>query len=160
MDGDRDTSPRSPRAAPRLCAAIAAFALALLVTDVGCVFKLVTGLSCPGCGMTRAWLSALRLDLPAALAYHPLFWVAPVAIALAAAHGAGVDAGASAPSRALARAYQPLLVALTVLVLVVWVARLADGSDAGMLFGGVAPEGVPADVVGWTRPGWLALLGW
>ena len=31
--------------------------------------------SCPFCGMTRAHLAALRLDLAGALAYHPLFFL-------------------------------------------------------------------------------------
>ena len=47
--------------------------LALYLLDIGCVFRLMTGIPCPGCGMTRAWLAALRLDFAAAFAYHPLF---------------------------------------------------------------------------------------
>ena len=39
---------------------------------VACPFKLVTGLRCPLCGMTRATLSLLRGDLPASLAMHPV----------------------------------------------------------------------------------------
>ena len=33
---------------------------------------------CPGCGMTRAVLAALRLDLAAAFGYHAMFWSMPV----------------------------------------------------------------------------------
>jgi len=33
---------------------------------------------CPGCGLTRASLSALRLDFKSALAYHPLFFILPL----------------------------------------------------------------------------------
>lgn len=47
---------------------------------IGCPIKFVTGISCPGCGMTRAWLSLLRLDFGAALHYHPLFALPPVAL--------------------------------------------------------------------------------
>ncbi len=43
-----------------------------------CPIKAVTGIPCPGCGMTRAWLSVLRLDIRKAFAYHPMFWTAPV----------------------------------------------------------------------------------
>ena len=39
--------------------------LALYLLDIGCVFRLMTGIPCPGCGMTRAWLAALRLDFSA-----------------------------------------------------------------------------------------------
>ena len=34
------------------------------------------GMCCAGCGMTRACLSALRLDFAQAFEYHPLFFVA------------------------------------------------------------------------------------
>lgn len=46
--------------------------------DFGCIFKKLTGLSCPGCGMTRAWLSFLKGDIKMALYYHPLFWMVAV----------------------------------------------------------------------------------
>lgn len=38
-----------------------------------CPIKAVTGISCPGCGMTRAYLSLLRLKPGLAFSYHPLF---------------------------------------------------------------------------------------
>jgi hypothetical protein len=47
-----------------------------------CIFKMTTGIPCPTCGMTRAYLSLLRLDLQSAFYYHPLFWVVPPAAGL------------------------------------------------------------------------------
>jgi len=38
-----------------------------------CIFNNFTGLPCPGCGLTRAYLSFLRGDILKAFAYHPLF---------------------------------------------------------------------------------------
>nr|WP_276020532.1 DUF2752 domain-containing protein [Acetivibrio straminisolvens] len=38
-----------------------------------CLFKNFFGLPCPGCGMTRAYLSLLKFDLASAFYYHPLF---------------------------------------------------------------------------------------
>lgn len=38
-----------------------------------CPVRLIFGIECPSCGMTRAFLSALRLDFKAAFSYHPLF---------------------------------------------------------------------------------------
>lgn len=35
-----------------------------------CLFKLVTGLECPGCGNTRAFMSLLRLDIKGAFGYN------------------------------------------------------------------------------------------
>ncbi|MCM1056957.1 MAG: DUF2752 domain-containing protein [Firmicutes bacterium] len=50
------------------------------LVGIGCPIKFVTGISCLGCGMTRAWLSVLKLDFSAALYYHPLFILPPIAI--------------------------------------------------------------------------------
>jgi hypothetical protein len=37
-----------------------------------CPFRLLTGLPCPGCGITRSIVSTAHGDLAAALAFHPL----------------------------------------------------------------------------------------
>lgn len=37
-----------------------------------CVFHRVTGLDCPGCGMTRAFVRLFQGDWRGAYAYHPL----------------------------------------------------------------------------------------
>ncbi len=47
-----------------------------------CPIRAVTGVICPSCGMSRAWLAALRLDLGAAFFYHPMFWIVPTVAAL------------------------------------------------------------------------------
>nr|WP_136479594.1 DUF2752 domain-containing protein [Acetivibrio thermocellus]THJ77178.1 DUF2752 domain-containing protein [Acetivibrio thermocellus] len=38
-----------------------------------CLFKNFFGIPCPGCGMTRAYLSLVKFDLTSAFYYHPLF---------------------------------------------------------------------------------------
>ncbi|TKV59293.1 DUF2752 domain-containing protein [Nakamurella flava] len=38
---------------------------------VVCPFRLLTGLPCPGCGLTRSWVFAVHGDLDASLAAHP-----------------------------------------------------------------------------------------
>lgn len=43
-----------------------------------CPLLKLTGFICPGCGMSRAWLAALRLDFSQALYYNPMFWCIPV----------------------------------------------------------------------------------
>lgn len=58
--------------------------LYLLIESLGvtCPIRFLTGISCAGCGMSRAWLSLLRLDLAGAFYYHPLFWLPIPAAAL------------------------------------------------------------------------------
>lgn len=55
---------------------IAVFYGLLQVVGITCPIKYVTGVSCPGCGMTRAWLAALTFHFKTAFAYHPL-WPLP-----------------------------------------------------------------------------------
>jgi len=47
---------------------------------VTCPIKYITGISCAGCGMSRAWMAFLHLDIAKAFAYHPLFWLVPIAV--------------------------------------------------------------------------------
>ncbi len=49
----------------------------LSLLHIGCPMRFITGISCPGCGMTRAVLSALHLDFHSAFYYHPLFFITP-----------------------------------------------------------------------------------
>ncbi len=48
----------------------------------GCVVYQLLGIPCPGCGMTRAWLSLLRGDFSGAFHAHPLFWTLPFLVLL------------------------------------------------------------------------------
>lgn len=48
----------------------------------GCPFRYYFGISCPGCGMTRALLSAATLHFEQAFYYHPLFFLAPFLVLL------------------------------------------------------------------------------
>lgn len=54
---------------------IVAFYAAMQLVGITCPIRFLTGISCAGCGMTRAWLALLRLDFSSAFAYHPLFWL-------------------------------------------------------------------------------------
>lgn len=47
-------------------------------TGIGCPVRWLTGISCAGCGMTRAVLWAVRLQFDKAFYYHPLFWMLPL----------------------------------------------------------------------------------
>ena len=101
--------------------------------------------------MTRAWLAALRLDFAAAFAYHPLFWVVPIAFALAFVRE-------ETASDKVKRGIDIAIAVLCVLVVAVWIVRLISPADAGLLFGGHAPAGVPVDIIHLEQPRWLTFL--
>ena len=96
-----------------------AYAIFCLRTHWGlpCPFHLVTGLNCPGCGVSRMLLSLLRMDLPGAFGYNAgLLCLLPVLLALFLAHAVRyVRSG----SHALGRLGQGTELGL-VCVLVLW----------------------------------------
>lgn len=49
--------------------------VAVFILDVGCPIRRLTGIPCPGCGMTRACLAAVRLDFAEAFRMHPLWFL-------------------------------------------------------------------------------------
>lgn len=61
---------------------ITAIYLLLTILHIGCPIKYMTGISCPGCGMTRAYFTLLHLDIRGAIHYHPLFFLVPLMLLL------------------------------------------------------------------------------
>lgn len=49
------------------------YAAFISATGIGipCIFHAITGLKCPGCGVSRMCLSLLRLDFKSAMKYNP-----------------------------------------------------------------------------------------
>ena len=60
-------------------AVLAAAAVIAFYAFAGCPIRLLTGISCFGCGMTRAWLRVLSFDFAGAFRFHPL-WPVPLAV--------------------------------------------------------------------------------
>ena len=58
-------------------AVVALYALSH-VTGIGCPIKFFTGISCGGCGMTRALAALVSLRIRDAFYYHPLVLVPPI----------------------------------------------------------------------------------
>ena len=57
---------------------IALVYILLLYRTLGCCpLRAVTGLPCPACGMTGAYIAVLHGDWPTAFSRHPLWWLAP-----------------------------------------------------------------------------------
>ncbi len=44
----------------------------------GCFYRRYLQIPCPGCGMTRAMIAALRMDFAEAFRQHPMFWSVPL----------------------------------------------------------------------------------
>ena len=50
-------------------------ALLVIIFIYKCPTRYIFGIPCAACGMTRAFLSAAKLDFKAAFYYHPLFGI-------------------------------------------------------------------------------------
>ncbi|MBO4890966.1 MAG: DUF2752 domain-containing protein [Lachnospiraceae bacterium] len=57
------------------------FYVFLHVAGIGCPIRFFTGISCPGCGMTRAYIELLHFDPAHATFFHPL-WPLPMIFVL------------------------------------------------------------------------------
>ena len=64
----------------KLLITIVYIALIVLMRLLGitCIYKFLFDVPCPGCGMTRACIAAMRLDFCEAFAYNPMFWSVPI----------------------------------------------------------------------------------
>lgn len=49
-----------------------------MITGIGCPIYFITGINCPGCGMSRALFRVLQFDFAGAFLFHPLWCLLPV----------------------------------------------------------------------------------
>ena len=103
--------------------AIALIYIVFYIVGVGCPIKFLTGISCAGCGMTRAYLSLLRLDVAAAFHYHPLFLLPPLVLLLVLFRKRVPD-----------KIYKLLLFTITGVFLIIYLLRLFDVTDTVVVF--------------------------
>ncbi len=115
-----------------------------------CPLKNAIGVPCPGCGLTRATLAALRGDFAAATRYHPLVWVVTPLVLLLWGQLAWTESGQPTPRWLRRLASPPRAVAwlLVAALLGVWVARFFG------MFGG------PVDPVDPSRGLFTRWLAW
>lgn len=91
-----------------------------------CPFALCTGTACPGCGMTRAASSLVRGDFTGAVAFHPL--VPLIVVQLVGAWVWFVLRRSGRVQPLGNRTLNVILIATTVALLGVWLARLLTGT--------------------------------
>ena len=95
---------------------------ALLILDIyRCPFKALTGIPCPGCGMTRAVLHACKGEFREAFYYHPL-WI--VAVPLVLVEILNAMGGLKIPRKV----NNVILIIAGGLLLVVYIVRLCTGT--------------------------------
>ncbi|MBQ1470886.1 MAG: DUF2752 domain-containing protein [Eubacterium sp.] len=102
--------------------AVVVFYGILFSLHITCPIKAVTGISCPGCGMTRAWLSLLHLDPAAAWQFHPLFLLPALWL------------GAFLMRGRYPAVYKACTAVAIMLLLVVYVVRMMDPADQIVVF--------------------------
>ena len=91
--------------------------------DITCPILYLTGISCAGCGMSRAWIRLLHLDFAGAFYYHPLFWIPAVAVIL-------VPFWKKIPKKVK----NALITVACVLFIGVYIGRLIDTTDTIVVF--------------------------
>ena len=81
MDNKRNNRRKNERK-ELICAATAVVVLYTAMESIGitCPIKFITGISCAGCGMSRAWIALLHFNIHEAFMYHPLFFLPPVVV--------------------------------------------------------------------------------
>ena len=109
-------------ALPAICAVALVYGI-LYFAGIGCPIKYLTGVSCMGCGMTRAYLSLLRLDFANAFRYHPLFPIPVIAAVLFLFR-----------SRISQKIVKVLLFTTIVLFSIIYLLRILDPSDTVVVF--------------------------
>ena len=94
-----------------------------MILDIGCPILWITGISCAGCGMTRAWISLLHLDFKTAFYYHPLFWLPAIMVVV-------YFLKSKLPKRVLSI----LSAGAIFLFLIIYILRMSDTSDSIVIF--------------------------
>ena len=119
----------TPKEKNAIIYAVIALAIAGTIADIfrriyfggGCLLKDIFNIPCPSCGMSRAYLSLMLGDIPAALRFHPLFWIFPITV------GFGIAAVIDKNKKRKFLWFSML--ALCILAyFVCWIVRLATGN--------------------------------
>ena len=99
------------------------FYMGMQAFGITCPIKYFTGISCAGCGMTRAWLAFLQGRIALAFSFHPLFFLAPVMLLIFLLR-----------SRIQKKIYWIFWYLVIALFFIVYFIRLFDGDNAIVVF--------------------------
>ena len=100
-------------------------AVALLSIGWRCPIKLVTGIPCPGCGLSRATRLALSGDFAAATKMHPLVWlVVPVVTAFVLVELVGYARTGTFGASRRVRGSNAVMLVTASLLFALWLARM------------------------------------
>ena len=82
MSGDNAYKRKSHRRIEVITSVATVVVLYVIIESFGvtCPIKYITGISCAGCGMSRAWIALLHFNIHDAFMYHPLFFLPPVVV--------------------------------------------------------------------------------
>ena len=82
MRGDNAYKRKSHRRIEVITSVAAVVVLYVILESLGvtCPIKYITGISCAGCGMSRAWIALLHFNIHDAFMYHPLFFLPPLVL--------------------------------------------------------------------------------
>lgn len=92
-----------------------------------CGFKLLTGIDCPGCGMTRSFFALARGDLAESITMHPLGVILALWFLYLIGRGALAKAGLRPRAILTPRGRGTVLFSFLAAILIQWIARLAIG---------------------------------
>ncbi|SDB41207.1 Protein of unknown function [Pseudobutyrivibrio sp. YE44] len=90
---------------------------------IGCPIKYATGISCAGCGMTRAWIALIRGDITGAFHYHPLFPLPPVVLLMIIYR-----------KKINSRVFKGVIALIVVAAFVVYIIRMMSPADTIVVF--------------------------
>lgn len=124
MDNKRNNKRKNERK-ELICAVTAVVVLytAMELIGITCPIKFITGISCAGCGMSRAWMAFLQLDIAKAFEYHPLFWLVPIAVIVLLCK-----------SKINIKIYKIIIFTIIIMFAIVYIFRLIWSSDDVVVF--------------------------
>lgn len=101
------------------------------LVGIGCPIKYISGISCAGCGMTRAWLSVLKLDFSMAFYYHPLFFIVPIAmlVIMLKYNALKIPHSLYYNEKVALKVYNSILILIVLLFITIYIIRIINPND-------------------------------